>query len=159
MLPNSNSNRNPSTRISLLLGTYISNGLNIAKEGYVFTLSIYSLISCRPSYAYCCCFCCYCKWCCKWWKCYRLVVVSIQSSYTSSSNCICSSPSRNLVSCSLLTSWLYSLSFFSCGNVICSTSYLCSLNYFSYGDVIYGTSIVCLAACTIVGTTRTIVAL
>jgi hypothetical protein len=66
-------------------------------------------------------------------------VVSIQSSYTSPSKCRCSSPSGNLVSCSLLT------------------SYLCSLSCLSYGDVIYGTYVVYLVVYTIVGIARTIV--
>jgi hypothetical protein len=47
LLPNSNSNGNPSVNPSLLFGTCISNGLNIAKEGYVSTLSI-----CSPSSMY-----------------------------------------------------------------------------------------------------------
>ncbi len=66
-------------------------------------------------------------------------MVSIQSSYTSLSKCICSSLFGNLMSCSLLTSWL------------------CSLRYFFYGNVIYGSTGVCLATCTIIGTTLTVV--
>jgi hypothetical protein len=64
-------------------------------------------------------------------------VVSIQSSYTSSSKCKCCSPSRSLVSCSLLTSCLYSLNYPSCGNVIC------------------GTYVVYLTTCTTISTTHT----
>jgi hypothetical protein len=74
-------------------------------------------------------------------------MVSIQSSYTSPSKCRCSSPSRNLVSCSPLTSYLYSLSCLSCGDVIYGTSCLCSFNCLSYGDVIYGTSCLCSFNC------------
>jgi hypothetical protein len=84
-------------------------------------------------------------------------VVSIQFSYESPSKCRCSPPSKNLVSCSLLTSWFYSLNCLSCGNVIYGTSCLCSFGCLSCGDVIYGTSTVCLATYTIVGTTCTIV--
>jgi hypothetical protein len=68
-------------------------------------------------------------------------VVFIQSSYISPSKCKCSSPSKNLVSCSFLISCLYSLNCFSYGYVICGTSCLCSLSYLSCGDVICGTSI------------------
>jgi len=100
---------------------------------------------------------------------------SIQFSYTSSSKYKCSSPSRNLMSCSLLISWLcslsylsygdvicgihyfYALSCFFSGDVICGTSCFYSLNFLSCGDVICDTCAVYLATCTIVGTTRTIV--
>jgi hypothetical protein len=68
-----------------------------------------------------------------------------------------SSPSRNLVSCTLLISCLYSLNCLSYGNVIYGTSYFYSINGLSCGDVIYGTFVVCLATSTIVSTTRTIV--
>ncbi len=71
LLPNSNSNGN-SLHI-LLPSTYISNGLNITKEGCVFTSSICNPIAYRPSYVYYCCYCCYCKC----WKCYGFVMVSI----------------------------------------------------------------------------------
>jgi hypothetical protein len=84
-------------------------------------------------------------------------MVSIQSSYTSPSKCKCSSPFKNLVSCSFLTSYLYSFECLSCENVIFGTSCLCSFNCSSYGDVIYGTFVVYLVTCTIVGTTHTIV--
>jgi hypothetical protein len=60
------------------------------------------------------------------------------------------SPSENLVSCSLLTSWLYSLSCVSYGDVICGTSCFCSLSCVSRGVVICGTSTICLTACTII---------
>ncbi len=70
--------------------------------------------------------------------------------YISPSKCKCSSPSRNLVSCSLLTSCIYSFSCLSYGNVIYGISCLYSLSCPSYGNVIYGTSIFCLAMCTIV---------
>ncbi len=73
------------------------------------------------------------------------------------SKCKCFSPSRNLASCSFLTSWLYSLNCLSYEDVIYGTSYLCSLSCFSSGDVICGTFVVCLATCTTVGTTYTIV--
>ncbi len=63
-------------------------------------------------------------------------MVSIQSSYTFPSKCRCSPTFGNLMSCSSLTSYFYSLKYVSCGVVI------------------YGTSIVCMAACTIVGTTE-----
>ncbi len=79
-------------------------------------------------------------------------MVSIQSSYTSPSKCKCSSPFGNLVSCSFLTSWLYSLIYLSCGDVVCGTSYLYSLIYLSCGVVIYGTFVVCFSAYTIVDT-------
>jgi len=95
-------------------------------------------------------------------------VVSIQSSYTFPWKCKCSSPSKNLIPCSPLTSYLFfrscpsygdvicgtfcfcSFNYLSYGNVICGTSCFCSFNYFSYGDVIYGTSIVYIVSCTIV---------
>ncbi len=73
LLPNSNSNGNSFAYLSLLPSTYISNGLNIAKEGCVFTFSICNPVAYRPSYVYCCCYCCYCKC----WKCYGFVMVSI----------------------------------------------------------------------------------
>jgi hypothetical protein len=91
MLPNSNSNGNPFANPSLLPSTCIFDGLNTAKEGCVSTFSVYNPVTCRPSCVCCCCCCC--KWCCKCWKCYGLAVVSIQSSYMSSSKCKCSSPS------------------------------------------------------------------
>ncbi len=122
LLHSSNSNSNPFVDHGLLLGTYIFYGLNTSKEGCVSTFFVYSLVTCRPSYVYCCCCCYYC------WKCCGLVVFSIQFSYTSSSKCKCSLPFGNLVSCSLLTSWLYSLNFLSCGDVIYGSSCLCSLN-------------------------------
>jgi hypothetical protein len=84
-------------------------------------------------------------------------VVSIQSSYTSSSKCRCSSPFGNLMSCSFLTSWLYSLNYFSYGDVICGTSCLNSLSYPSCGDVICGTYVIYLAVCTTISITHTIV--
>jgi hypothetical protein len=98
MLPNSNSNGTPSLDFGLLPGTYISNGMYIVEEGCVSILSVSSLITCRPSCVCCCCDCCRYNY----WKCCGLAVVSIQSSYTSSSMCKCSSPSITLVSCSLL---------------------------------------------------------
>ncbi len=75
-------------------------------------------------------------------------MVSIQSSHTSPSKCRCSSPSGNLISCSFLTPWLYSLNCLSYGDVICGISYLCSLGYLSCGDVIYDIVVVCLTTCT-----------
>ncbi len=84
-------------------------------------------------------------------------MVSIQSSYTSPLKCRCSSPSRKLMSCTLLTSCLYSLNCLSYGDVICGTSYLYSLNCLSCGDVIYDTFVIYMAAYTTFGTTRTIV--
>ncbi len=71
----------------------------------------------------------------------------------------CSSPSGNLVSCFLLTSYLCSLDCLSYGNVIYHTSYLRSLSCPSCGDVIYGTSLVYLVAYTIIGIAHTIVAI
>ncbi len=85
----------------------------------------------------------------------NFVMVSIQSSHTSPSKCRCSSPSRNLMSCSLLTP--YSLSCFSCGDVICGISCLCSFGYFSCGDVICDITIICLITCNTNGTTMIIV--
>jgi hypothetical protein len=67
-------------------------------------------------------------------------VVSIQSSYTSPSKYTCFSPFENLVSCSFLTSCLYSLNYLFCGDVIYGTSCFYSLSYPSCGDVICGTS-------------------
>jgi hypothetical protein len=119
LLPNSNSTRNPSTDFGLLGGTCSSIGLNSSKAGYVAILSIYSLVTCRPSYVSCCC---YCKCCCKCCKCFRLVVVSIQSSHKSPSKYRCSSPFGNLMSCSLLTPQLCSFKCFSYDNVICGIS-------------------------------------
>jgi hypothetical protein len=78
-------------------------------------------------------------------------VVSIQSSYTFASKCKCFSPFGNLVSCSLLTSWLCSFNYLSYGDVICGTSCLYSLCCVSCGVVIYGIFVVYLVACTIVG--------
>jgi len=74
-----------------------------------------------------------------------------------SSKCRCSSPFGNLMSCSLLTSYLCSFSCFSYGHVICGTSCLCSLSCLSCGDVICGTFVVYLVACTTIGIARTIV--
>ncbi len=79
-------------------------------------------------------------------------MVSIQSSHTSFLKCKCSSPFGNLMSCSLLTPWLYSLNCFSCGNVICGISCLCSLSCLSYGNVICGTATISLITCTTIGT-------
>ncbi len=81
-------------------------------------------------------------------------MVTLQYSQTSPSKSKCSSPSRNLMSCSLSTPWFYS-NYPSYGNVIRGISYLCSLNYFSCGNVIYGTIVICLIAYTIVGTAFT----
>ncbi len=82
-------------------------------------------------------------------------MVSIQSSHTSPSNYKCSCPSRNLMSCSFLTPWLYPLSCFFCGDVICGISSLFSLGCLSYGNVIYGIVAICLIAYTIIGTAFT----
>ncbi len=82
-------------------------------------------------------------------------MVSIQSSYTFPSKCKCSSPFGNLVSCSSLTSCLYSLNCFSYGHVICGTSCLCSLSFVFCGIVIYGIFEVHLPTYTIVGTAFT----
>jgi hypothetical protein len=71
-------------------------------------------------------------------------VVSIQSSHTSPSKCRCSSPSGNLMSCYLLSPWLYSHNCLSCDDVICGISSLYSLGCLSYGNVNYGTIEVCL---------------
>ncbi len=56
------------------------------------------------------------------------------------------------MSCSLFTSWLYSLNFLSCEDAICSTSNLCSLRCVSNGISIYGIFVVYLTTCTIVDT-------
>jgi hypothetical protein len=77
-------------------------------------------------------------------------VISIQFSDTSLSNCRCSSSSKNLVSRFLLTPWVCSLSYPSCGDVICGISCLCSFNCLPYEDVICGTVKVCLTTCTII---------
>jgi hypothetical protein len=77
-------------------------------------------------------------------------MVSIQFSHTSLSKCRCSSSSRNLMSCSLLTPWLCSLNYPSCGDVMFGISYLCSFNYLPYEDVIYGTIEVYLTTCNII---------
>jgi hypothetical protein len=66
------------------------------------------------------------------------------------SKCRCSSPSGNLMSCSLLT-----LSYLSCGDVIYGISCFCSLGYLSCGNVIYNATIVYLTTCTNVGTAFT----
>jgi hypothetical protein len=129
-----NSNGNPLVDSGLLGGTCNSISLNILKLGCVTTLFICNSITCRPScvfYCYCCKCCSKCYKCCS--QCYK---VSIQSSYTFPSKCKCSSPIGNLVSCSSLTSCLYSLNCLTCGNVICGTSYFCSLSCLSYGHVI-----------------------
>jgi hypothetical protein len=110
-----NSNGCPFTNLGLVTSTCSFGGLNITKEGYVSILSICSLVACKSS-CVCCCWCCKC---CKCWKCCGLLVVSIQSSYTSPSKCKCSSPFGDLVSCSLLTFCLCYLSCLSCGHVIC----------------------------------------
>jgi hypothetical protein len=69
-LPSSNSNGNPFVDFCLLGGACSYLGLNTSKVGCVATLSIYSLVACRPSYVYYCC-------CCKCCKCCGFVVVSI----------------------------------------------------------------------------------
>jgi hypothetical protein len=61
------------------------------------------------------------------------------------------------VLCSSLTSWLYSFSCFSCGDVICGASCLCSLDRVSCGVVICGIFVVCLAVHTTIGFAFTIV--
>jgi hypothetical protein len=84
-------------------------------------------------------------------------VVSIQSSYTSPLKCRCSSPSKNLVSCTLLTSCLYSFNCLSYGDLIYGTFCLYSFNGLSCGNVICGTFVIYLATSTIISTTHTIV--
>ncbi len=143
-LPSSNSNGNLFIDLGLLIGTYNFNCLNISNKGRGSNPSVCSPIACRP-------FCVYCCYCCKYLKCCGLPMVFVQSSYIFPSKSRCSSPSRNLVSCSLLTSYLCSLSYFSSGDVIYGTSCLSSLNCPSYGNVIYGTFIVYLATCTTIG--------
>ncbi len=88
---------------------------------------------------------------------FKVTVVSIQSSHTSPSKCKCSSPSRNLTSCSLLTPLLYSYNCLSCGNVIYGISCLCSLGCLSYGNVICGTIVIYLITWIVGGTALTIV--
>jgi hypothetical protein len=97
LLPNSNSNGNPSIDSGLPCSTCSSARLNSSKVGCVATLFVCNSVACRPSYV---CYCCCCKCCC---KCFGLAMVSIQSSHTSPSKCKCSSHSGNLMSCSLLT--------------------------------------------------------
>jgi hypothetical protein len=92
-----NSNGNPFIDSGLLGSTYIFASLDSSKVSCVSTLSIFSLLACRPSCVYYCC-CCY-KCCCKCCKCFGLVVVSIQSSHTSPSKCKWSSPSGNFMPC------------------------------------------------------------
>ncbi len=123
LFPNSNSNGNPSTNFGLLGGTCSCANLNSSKAGYFTTLSVCNSVACNPSYVYYCCS----KWCCKCWKCFGLVMASIQSSHTSFSKCRCSSLFENLMSCSLLTPWLYSLNYLFCGDVIYGISCFCSL--------------------------------
>jgi len=84
-------------------------------------------------------------------------VVSIQFSYTFASKCRCFSPFGNLMSCSFLTSWLYSLNYLSYGDVIYGTSCLCSFSCVSCGIIICGVSTVYQAAYTIVGIALTTV--
>jgi hypothetical protein len=48
MLPSPNSNGNPFPNPGLLIATYRSSGLNIAKEGCLSILYVYSLVACRP---------------------------------------------------------------------------------------------------------------
>ncbi len=86
-------------------------------------------------------------------------MVSIQSSHTSLSKRKCSSPFRNLMSCSLLIPWLCSLNYPSCGNINCGISCFFSLNCLSYGDVICGTIVVCLTTCTSTGISLPLLAL
>jgi len=143
LLPNSN--ENPFIDYGLLTSTYSFHGLNNSKEGYGSTPSIYNPIACRPSCVYYC-YCCKC--CCKCCKCHGLVVVSIQSSYTSPLKWKYSSPSRTLCHVPFLTSWLCSLGCLSYGNVICGTFCLCSFFYFSCGNVICGTFVIYLVAYT-----------
>ncbi len=50
LLPNSNSTRNPYADFGLLDGIYSSASLNSSKAGCVATLSICSLVTCKPSY-------------------------------------------------------------------------------------------------------------
>jgi len=114
LLPSPNSNGCPFANLSLLVGTYISGGLNTTKGSSIPILSFCNSLTCGPPCVYCCCFC-YCKF-------YGLPLLSIYSSYMSPSICGCSSTFGNLVSCSLLIFCLY---FFI---------------YISYGDEIYGAS-------------------
>jgi hypothetical protein len=92
LLPNSNSNGNPSTNYGLLGGTCNSISLNFSKAGCVAIFSVCNLLACRPSCVCCCSYKCYCKI----WKCFGLIVVSIQSSHASPSKCRCSSPLETL---------------------------------------------------------------
>jgi hypothetical protein len=101
ILPNSNSNGNPSIDFGLLGDTCSFASLNTSKAGCVATFSVSSLVACRPSCVYY--GCCY-KCCSKCSKCCGLLMVSIQSSYTFPSKCKCFSPFGNLVLCSSLTS-------------------------------------------------------
>jgi hypothetical protein len=140
----SNSNSNPSIDLGLITNNYNSNGPNSTIENFVSTPSVYCLFAYRPSYV---CYCCYCKCCRKCSKCCGLLVVFVQSSHISPSKCRWSWPSRNFMSCSVLTSYLCSLNCVSYGDVICGTSCLCSLIYPSCGDVICGTSCLCFPIC------------
>ncbi len=79
-------------------------------------------------------------------------MVSIQSSYTFTSKCKWSSPFENCMSCSLLTSWFYSLNCFFCEDAFYCTLGLNYLNYVSYGVGICGIYAVCLAACATIST-------
>jgi hypothetical protein len=74
LLPTPNSNGCPSINPSLPTDTCSFSGLNIATKVCVPTLSVYSPVTCRPPYVYCCS----CrKCCCKCWKCCGLSLLSI----------------------------------------------------------------------------------
>jgi hypothetical protein len=128
LLPSPNSNGYPSTNLGLLVGTYISSGVNIAQGGSVLILSFYNSLAYGPLRVYYCwCFCCS-KFC-------EFLLLSIQSSYMSPSIYGFSLTFVDLVSLSLL---IFSLCFLIC---------------FSCGDDICGVSTLYLLACTNVGTT------
>ncbi len=73
-------------------------------------------------------------------------MVSIQFSYMSPSMCKCSSPSRNLVSWSLLTLCLCTLNCLSCGDVLCGTFVLCLVAYSNVGTT-YGATLPFIIFC------------
>ncbi len=121
-----NSNGCPSTNPGLLVGTYISSGLNTTKGISIPILSFYSSLAYGPP----CVCCCYCLCCCKFCG---LPLLSIYSSYMSPFVCGCCSTFGDLVSLSFLIFFLYSLICLSYGNNICGALTLCLLNYTNVG--------------------------
>jgi hypothetical protein len=84
LFPSPNSNGCPSTNLGLLVGTYISSGLNTIKRGFVLILSFNNSLACGPPY---CCYCCFC-----YYKFCGLPLLSIQFSYMSPSYVVTPQP-------------------------------------------------------------------